>query len=54
MEDMLRLSTLTWMPKKRTLVSVQYALEGTMKKHIELTQVTPIEIPQHACVRPPK
>jgi hypothetical protein len=38
----------------RTLVSVRYALEGNTEKHIELTQITPIEIPQHARARPPK
>jgi hypothetical protein len=40
--------------KGRTLVSVRYALEGTIEKHIELTQITPVQIPQHARVRPPK
>jgi hypothetical protein len=38
----------------RTLVSVRYALEGNTEKHIELTRITPIEIPQHARARPPK
>jgi hypothetical protein len=40
--------------KGRALVSVRYALEGTIEKHIELTQITPVQIPQHACIRPPK
>jgi hypothetical protein len=29
-------------------------LEGNIEKHVELTQITPREIPQHACARPPK
>jgi hypothetical protein len=40
--------------KGRTLVSVRYALEGTIKKCIELTPITPVQIPQHACVRASK
>jgi hypothetical protein len=41
--------------KGRTLVSVRYALEGTIEKCIELTRITPVQIPQHAaCIRPPK
>jgi hypothetical protein len=40
--------------KGRTLVSVRYSLEGTMEMCIELTQITPVQIPQHACVHPPK
>jgi hypothetical protein len=39
--------------KGRTLVSVQYALVGTMEKHIKLTRITPIAIPQHAWAHPP-
>ena len=31
--------------KGRTLVGVRYALEGTIKKHIELTRITPVQIP---------
>jgi hypothetical protein len=38
----------------RTLVSVRYALEGNIKKHVELTRITPVQIPQYACVCPPK
>jgi hypothetical protein len=41
--------------KGTTLVSVPYALEGNIKKHVELTRIsTPVQIPQHTCVRPPK
>jgi hypothetical protein len=40
--------------KGRALVNVRYALEGTMETHIELTRISPVEIPQHACGRPPK
>jgi hypothetical protein len=40
--------------KGRTLVSVRYALEGNIEKHVEVTGITPVQIPQHACVRPPK
>jgi hypothetical protein len=40
--------------KGRTLVSVRYALEGTIEKHFKLTRITPVRIPQHAHVRPPK
>jgi hypothetical protein len=40
--------------EERTLVSVGYALEGNIEKHVELTRITPVRIPQHACVRPPK
>jgi hypothetical protein len=29
-------------------------LEGNIEKHVELTRITPREIPQHACARPPK
>jgi hypothetical protein len=35
-------------------VSVRYAFEGNIEKHVELTRITPREIPQHACARPPK
>jgi hypothetical protein len=38
----------------RTLVSVWYALEGNIENHVELTRITPREIPQHAGARPPK
>jgi hypothetical protein len=38
----------------RTLVSVRYAVEGNIEKHIELTRITPLQIPQHAFARPPK
>jgi hypothetical protein len=38
----------------RTLVSVRYAVEGNTEKHIELTRITPVQIPQHAFARPPK
>jgi hypothetical protein len=40
--------------KGRTLVSVRYALEGSMEKNIELAPITPVQIPQHASVRPPR
>jgi hypothetical protein len=35
-------------------VSVPYALEGNIEKHVELTRITPVQIPQHACICPPK
>jgi hypothetical protein len=38
----------------RTMVSVRYALEGNIEKHVELTRITPSEFPHHACARPPK
>jgi hypothetical protein len=38
--------------KGRTLVSVQYALEGSIEKNVELARITPVQIPQHASVRP--
>jgi hypothetical protein len=40
--------------KGRTLVSVQYALEGTIEKRIKFTRITPVQIPQHANVGLPK
>jgi hypothetical protein len=40
--------------KGRTLVSVRYALEGSMEKNGELARITPVQIPQHASVRPPQ
>jgi hypothetical protein len=40
--------------KGRTLVSVRYALEGNIEKHVKRTRITPVQIPQHACVCPPK
>jgi hypothetical protein len=40
--------------KGRTLVNVKYSLANTMEKHIQLTRVTHVPIPQHACARPPK
>ncbi len=38
----------------RTLVSVRYTLEGTIEKCIQLTRITPVQIPQHTYVRPAK
>jgi hypothetical protein len=38
----------------KTSVSVRYALEGNIEKHVELTRITPGQITQHTCVRPPK
>jgi hypothetical protein len=38
--------------KGRTLVSVRYALEGSIEKNVELARITPVQIPQHASVRP--
>jgi hypothetical protein len=29
-------------------------VEGNIEKHIELTRITPLQIPQHAFARPPK
>jgi hypothetical protein len=50
MEDMLGFSDSCLDAKGRTLVSVRYTLEGFIEgKHIELTQITQVQIPQHAC-----
>ena len=40
--------------KGRTLVNVRYALDGTSEKQVQLTRITPLEIPQHSGGRPPK
>jgi hypothetical protein len=40
--------------KGRTLVSVLYALEGSIEKSVELARITPVQIPQHASVCPPR
>jgi hypothetical protein len=36
------------------MVSVQYALEGSIEKNVEVARITPVQIPQHASVRPPQ